>query len=286
MPINITMPALSPTMEEGNLAKWLVKEGDNVAPGDVIAEIETDKATMEVEAVDEGTVAKLVVPAGTEGVKVNTRDRDPRRRGRGRRRRCEGWRLRPRRKRRRRPKRKHRPRWRRSRRSCAKPLIPCRTFSPRGRGEGSRPQRGRPPRPVFTGRDSERTFASPLARRIAKDAGVDVAAIAGSGPHGRVVKATSRRRSPAAAPRRHRPSARRRRSRRAADAPAALPAPRRRRCRTTPVLKCFAEGSYELVPHDNMRKTIARASSRRRDDPAFLSHARLRDRRAAGCASS
>ncbi|TIU78506.1 MAG: biotin/lipoyl-binding protein, partial [Mesorhizobium sp.] len=71
MPINITMPALSPTMEEGNLAKWLVKEGDKVSPGDVIAEIETDKATMEVEAVDEGTVAKLVVPAGTEGVKVN-----------------------------------------------------------------------------------------------------------------------------------------------------------------------------------------------------------------------
>src|SRR5690606_24869826 len=71
MPINITMPALSPTMEEGNLAKWLVKEGDKVSSGDVIAEIETDKATMEVEAVDEGTVAKLVVPAGTEGVKVN-----------------------------------------------------------------------------------------------------------------------------------------------------------------------------------------------------------------------
>ncbi|WP_040593421.1 biotin/lipoyl-containing protein, partial [Mesorhizobium metallidurans] len=71
MPINITMPALSPTMEEGNLSKWLVKEGDKVSPGDVIAEIETDKATMEVEAVDEGTVAKLVVPAGTEGIKVN-----------------------------------------------------------------------------------------------------------------------------------------------------------------------------------------------------------------------
>src|SRR5690606_7061132 len=71
MPIQITMPALSPTMEEGNLARWLVKEGDKVSPGDVIAEIETDKATMEVEAVDEGTVAKLVVPAGAEGVKVN-----------------------------------------------------------------------------------------------------------------------------------------------------------------------------------------------------------------------
>src|SRR4249919_2245210 len=71
MPINILMPALSPTMEEGNLAKWLKNEGDKVASGDVIAEIETDKATMEVEAVDEGTVAKIVVPAGTEGVKVN-----------------------------------------------------------------------------------------------------------------------------------------------------------------------------------------------------------------------
>jgi pyruvate dehydrogenase E2 component (dihydrolipoamide acetyltransferase) len=71
MPINITMPALSPTMEEGNLAKWLVKEGDEVKAGDVIAEIETDKATMEVEAVDEGKVAKIVVTAGTEGVKVN-----------------------------------------------------------------------------------------------------------------------------------------------------------------------------------------------------------------------
>ena len=71
MPINITMPALSPTMEEGNLAKWLVKEGDKVSSGDILCEIETDKATMEVESVDEGTVAKLVVAAGTEGVKVN-----------------------------------------------------------------------------------------------------------------------------------------------------------------------------------------------------------------------
>jgi pyruvate/2-oxoglutarate dehydrogenase complex dihydrolipoamide acyltransferase (E2) component len=71
MPINILMPALSPTMEEGNLAKWLVKEGDSVTSGDVLAEIETDKATMEVEAVDEGTVGKIVVPDGTAGVKVN-----------------------------------------------------------------------------------------------------------------------------------------------------------------------------------------------------------------------
>src|SRR5437773_10480751 len=72
MPTNILMPALSPTMEKGNLAKWLKKEGDTVKAGDVIAEIETDKATMEVEAVDEGTVARILVPEGTENVKVNT----------------------------------------------------------------------------------------------------------------------------------------------------------------------------------------------------------------------
>ena len=72
MPIEILMPALSPTMEEGNLAKWLKNEGDKIASGDVIAEIETDKATMEVEAVDEGTLGKILIPAGTEGVKVNT----------------------------------------------------------------------------------------------------------------------------------------------------------------------------------------------------------------------
>src|SRR5690606_30574680 len=72
MPTEILMPALSPTMEEGNLAKWLKKEGDSVAPGDVIAEIETDKATMEVEAVDEGTLGKILVDEGTQGVKVNT----------------------------------------------------------------------------------------------------------------------------------------------------------------------------------------------------------------------
>ena len=72
MPINITMPALSPTMEEGNLSKWLVKEGDKVSPGDVIAEIETDKATMEVEAIDEGTLGKILVPEGTNDVAVNT----------------------------------------------------------------------------------------------------------------------------------------------------------------------------------------------------------------------
>ena len=83
MPIELKMPALSPTMEEGTLAKWLVKEGDTVKSGDILAEIETDKATMEFEAVDEGTIAKILVPEGTDGVKVGARDRDPGRRGRG-----------------------------------------------------------------------------------------------------------------------------------------------------------------------------------------------------------
>ncbi len=86
MPIPILMPALSPTMEEGTLAKWLVKEGDQVSAGDVIAEIETDKATMEVEAIDEGTVAKILVADGTEGVKVNVHHRHAAGRGRGRKR--------------------------------------------------------------------------------------------------------------------------------------------------------------------------------------------------------
>ena len=90
MPINILMPALSPTMEEGTLAKWLVKEGDKVSSGSVIAEIETDKATMEFEAVDDGTIGKIVVPEGTEGVKVNDADRGASRGGRGRERARDG----------------------------------------------------------------------------------------------------------------------------------------------------------------------------------------------------
>ena len=158
MPINITMPALSPTMEEGNLAKWLVKEGDKVTSGDVIAEIETDKATMEVEAVDEGTVAKIVVPAGTEGVKVNAliavlaaEGEDVRRCRQGRRRRAgtEGG-------------------------SCPRPKrqapAPQQLRPPQRRRRLRSPlPAARPRRPA-----TARTFASPLARRIAKEAGIDI----------------------------------------------------------------------------------------------------------------
>ncbi|WP_349434085.1 pyruvate dehydrogenase complex dihydrolipoamide acetyltransferase [Pararhizobium sp. A13] len=228
MPINITMPALSPTMEEGNLAKWLVKEGDKVSSGDVIAEIETDKATMEVEAVDEGTVAKLVVPAGTEGVKVNAviavlaaegEDVSAAASGNG----------------------------------AAAPAAKAEA-APVAKTEAApaavpAPVAAKAPAPASS---DNRTFASPLARRLAKEAGIDVAVISGTGPHGRVVKkdvetaAAGGGLKPAAAAA---PSA-------AAPAPAA--APLAKGPSDEAVLKNFAEGSYELVPHDGMRKTIAK----------------------------
>ncbi len=173
MPINITMPALSPTMEEGNLAKWLVKEGDKVSSGDVIAEIETDKATMEVEAVDEGTIAKILVPAGTEGVKVNARDRDP-----GRRRReaprCSQGQARSAPKAEAEGRSLHPPQSAEDRRSACTATLPRPAETPAGNGHAA---------------SDERVFASPLARRIAKDAGIDIAQVKGTGPHGRVVKA-------------------------------------------------------------------------------------------------
>ena len=238
MPIEITMPALSPTMEEGNLAKWLVKEGDKVEPGDVIAEIETDKATMEVEAVDEGTVAKIVVPAGTEGVKVNALiavlagegedASEAAKAGTG------GGGA---------PKKAE----------AADKEVPADVSPPAGSAQGAKEAAAKSEIPdnVKAGpaptKDGDRTFSSPLARRIAKDAGIDLSAVKGSGPKGRVVKADveaavaggGAKAAPAGAP---------------AAAPAAAPKP----MSDDAVLKLFEEGSYELVPHDNMRKTIAR----------------------------
>ncbi|AZO08162.1 MULTISPECIES: pyruvate dehydrogenase complex dihydrolipoamide acetyltransferase [unclassified Mesorhizobium] len=237
MPINITMPALSPTMEEGNLAKWLVKEGDKVAPGDVIAEIETDKATMEVEAVDEGTVAKLVVPAGTEGVKVNAviailagEGEDA-----GAAAKADGGAA---------------PKAEAPKAEAPKAEAP--KEAPKPAAAAAAPAKAEPA-PVANGHaGGERVFASPLARRIAKDAGVDVAALTGSGPHGRVVKvdveAAIASGGAKAAPAAKAP----------AGAPAGAPAPAPKPMSDDQVLKLFAEGSYELVPHDNMRKTIAR----------------------------
>ncbi|MGJ8572778.1 MAG: pyruvate dehydrogenase complex dihydrolipoamide acetyltransferase [Hoeflea sp.] len=246
MPINITMPALSPTMEEGNLAKWLVKEGDKVGPGDVIAEIETDKATMEVEAVDEGTVAKIVVPAGTEGVKVNALIAIIAAEGEN----VEAA----------------------ANSGGASAPAPAAAEAPKpdaAKQEAEKPETASDPAakldkpirdqnpaasaPAPTTQTGERVFSSPLARRIAKDAGVDVAQISGSGPHGRVVKkdveaaiASGTGKAPAAT----------------AAAPQAVssaaPATASKGTSTDAVLKNFTDGSYELVKHDGMRKTIAR----------------------------
>jgi pyruvate dehydrogenase E2 component (dihydrolipoamide acetyltransferase) len=227
MPITITMPALSPTMEEGNLAKWLKKEGDTIKSGDVIAEIETDKATMEVEAVDEGVLAKIVVAAGTEGVKVNS--------------------------------------------VIAILAVDGEDVAAAAQGGAAAPaaKADAAPQPVAAAASvatpaaapqvaathGTRAFASPLARRIAKDAGLDVASIAGSGPHGRVIKADvdaaiagGMKAAPAAATKPLHPEEAR--SAVSKDAPKGQSSEQ--------ILKNFAEGSYELVKHDGMRKTIAK----------------------------
>jgi pyruvate dehydrogenase E2 component (dihydrolipoamide acetyltransferase) len=237
MPINITMPALSPTMEEGNLAKWLVKEGDTVSAGDVIAEIETDKATMEVEAVDEGTVAKILVSEGSEGVKVNEviailaeEGEDVGEAAKG------GGAAAPAKE----EKKDEAPAARVDASPAAAPTKPngsaASTSIPDDVKAG----------PVPT-KDGERVFASPLARRIANAEGVDITAISGSGPKGRIVRrdveaavAGGAKAATAAE----------------AAAPAAAAAPAGPS--TDTVLRNFEEGSYELVKHDNMRKTIAK----------------------------
>ena len=250
MPINVTMPALSPTMEEGNLAKWLVKEGDHVEPGDVIAEIETDKATMEVEAVDEGTVAKIVVPEGTEGVKVNAliavlagEDEDAAEAASAAKSAAsEGSAEAP-------------ARSEAKLSGDAEPIPlgkadPGKDAEKAGRASTNGAS-GNGAAPATISKSSEgpagnRVFASPLARRLAKEAGIELSAISGSGPRGRVVKAdveAAGKEGPAKA------------------APAAEPAggaPAPKPMSDEAVLRLFEEGSYERVPHDNMRKTIAR----------------------------
>ncbi|WP_428525447.1 pyruvate dehydrogenase complex dihydrolipoamide acetyltransferase [Roseibium sp.] len=227
MPINITMPALSPTMEEGNLAKWLVKEGDTVSAGDVIAEIETDKATMEVEAVDEGTVGKIVVEAGTEGVKVNDliavllEDGED----------ASAISAAP---------------------AAAQASAPAEAAVPAEAAAAAPAETpAAPAGPAPVANDGTRIFASPLARRLAQLNGLDLKALSGSGPHGRIVKKDIEAAVAAG-------------TGKAAAAPAAAEAPKA--AAATPaagpssdqVLKLFEEGSYELVPHDGMRKTIAK----------------------------
>ena len=237
MPINITMPALSPTMEEGNLAKWLVKEGDTIKSGDVIAEIETDKATMEVEAVDEGVVAKLVVPAGTEGVKVNSLIAILAVDGEDVKAAAAGGGAAP--------------------APAAAPkteAAPAPAAPPAAASAARQPDvvvGGMFENPMGAAPSGSRTFSSPLARRLAKEAGLDIAKLSGSGPHGRVVKSDIEKAVASgtgkSAPATAAPAA-------GKAAPAAAP----KGASDEAVLKLFEEGSYELVPHDGMRRTIAR----------------------------
>ncbi|WP_337184604.1 pyruvate dehydrogenase complex dihydrolipoamide acetyltransferase [Shinella sp.] len=241
MPINITMPALSPTMEEGNLAKWLVKEGDTVKSGDVIAEIETDKATMEVEAVDEGVVARIVVPGGTEGVKVNSLIAILAAEGEDVAAAASGGTSAP-------------------KAEAPKAEAPkAEAKAPEAKAEA--PKEAEKPAPAAASapaatasagpapaKDGSRVFSSPLARRLAKEAGIDISAVSGSGPHGRIVKGDIEK---AVASGGAKPAA--------AAAPAtAAAAPAPKGMSDDAVLKLFDEGSYELVPHDGMRKTIAK----------------------------
>ena len=229
MPINILMPALSPTMEKGNLAKWLKKEGDKVKSGDVIAEIETDKATMEVEAVDEGTIAKILVPEGTQDVPVNDiiavlagDGEDVKAAGAG-----AGAAPAPK------PAEAPKP-------AAAAATAPAATPAPAA-APAPAPQAAAAP---AKSNGHARIFSSPLARRLAKDAGIDLARITGSGPHGRVVardvegaKSGKGLKAPAAAP---------------AAGPSLAPSMSDKQ-----ILALFEEGSYEVVPHDGMRRTIA-----------------------------
>ena len=156
MATNILMPALSPTMTEGNLARWLKQEGERIKAGDVIAEIETDKATMEVEAVDEGILGRILVPAGTQGVKVNDVIAVL----------VEAGEAVP-----------------------AAGAAPKAAAAPAAAPAPVTAPVAAAPAPVAAPASGDRVFASPLARRMAAQAGVDISKIAGSGPNGRIVKA-------------------------------------------------------------------------------------------------
>ncbi|MEX0370792.1 MAG: pyruvate dehydrogenase complex dihydrolipoamide acetyltransferase [Tateyamaria sp.] len=222
MPTEILMPALSPTMEEGTLAKWLVKEGDTVSSGDLLAEIETDKATMEFEAVDEGTVGKILVAEGTEGVKVNTPIAVLLEDGES----ADDIGSAP-----------------------AAPAAPAQEAAPvaDATAEVSAPAAAEKaaPAPAAPSKDGTRIFASPLARRIAAQKGLDLSAIKGSGPHGRIVKADVEKAEAAPA---------------TAAEPAAAAAP----AAAAPsgpsgdaITKMYEGRDYEEVKLDGMRKTIA-----------------------------
>jgi len=221
MPIEILMPALSPTMEEGTLAKWLVKEGDTVSSGDIIAEIETDKATMEFEAVDEGTIGKIIVPEGSEGVKVNAliavllEDGE-------------------------------------EASDAVLSSVPADDAGHKAAATAVSAEPAKPsaepstaPAPAApAASDGTRIFASPLARRIAADKGLDLSALNGSGPHGRIVKADVL--AAGSAPAKPAPAA--------VSAVAPAPAPT---VSSDAIAKIYADREFTEIPLDGMRKTIA-----------------------------
>ena len=227
MPTEILMPALSPTMEEGTLAKWLVKEGDTVSSGDLLAEIETDKATMEFEAVDEGTVGKILVAEGTEGVKVNTPIAVLLEEGES----ADdiGTTSKP------------APEADKGADKAPAKGDAAAEAAPAGSSEKAAPAPAAP-----KGGDGSRIFASPLARRIAAQKGLDLAQIKGSGPHGRIVKADveNATAAPAAAAKPE-----------AAAASAAAPATAGPSADT--IARMYEGREYEEIKLDGMRKTIA-----------------------------
>ncbi|WP_170752602.1 pyruvate dehydrogenase complex dihydrolipoamide acetyltransferase [Ruegeria lacuscaerulensis] len=231
MPTEILMPALSPTMEEGTLAKWLVKEGDTVSSGDLLAEIETDKATMEFEAVDEGTIGKILIPEGSEGVKVNTAIAVLLEDGES----ADDISAAP------------------AAAPAAAPTVAAGNEAAPAASEAPAPA---PAAPVKA--DGGRIFASPLARRIAAQKGLDLAQITGSGPHGRIVKADvegATATAPTAAP-----------SAAAAAPAAAAPAGPS----ADAVAKMYEGRDYEEIKLDGMRKTIAaRLSEAKQTIPHF-----------------
>ncbi|MBT8152529.1 pyruvate dehydrogenase complex dihydrolipoamide acetyltransferase [Epibacterium ulvae] len=234
MPIEVLMPALSPTMEEGTLAKWLVKEGDTVASGDLIAEIETDKATMEFEAVDEGTIGKILVAEGAEGVKVNTLIAVLLEDGES----ADDI----------------------AAAGTAAPAAAAAEEAPVAAEKAAAPAGATPAPAAPAAADGTRIFASPLARRIAADKGLDLSAIAGSGPRGRIVKADVENATAAPKP--------------AAAPAAAAPAPAAAAAPTGPsaemVAKMYADREFEEIKLDGMRKTIAaRLSEAKQTIPHF-----------------
>jgi pyruvate dehydrogenase E2 component (dihydrolipoamide acetyltransferase) len=250
MPVNILMPALSPTMEKGNLAKWFKKEGDKVKPGDVIAEIETDKATMEYEAVDEGTLAKIVVPEGTQDVPVQSLIAVLAEEGEDVKAAAGKSAPAPVKPAPSKPASAPSPPMAASTSARPAPPPPAPTAGEAPRAPPQTPQAPAPQRSEGEGIGVARTnrvFSSPLARRLAKEAGIDLARIQGSGPHGRViardVEAAKSGRGIMAP---------------AAPAAAAAAAPVVQAPADEKIIALFEPGSYDAVPHDGIRKVIAR----------------------------